>query len=439
MEYRPSRGLPQDTSPFYASLIGRSVDGMLAALGSSDVDAVLMVGAPARGETTVIATPDGPYSLSDIDLVCLSRPGADVAALRRRLAAWVTDANAELSDSCTGLDAAVKPRTGNAGLHPLITTFEMMRSPTVVWGDETALSELPGVAIDDVPRWDSLVLFHNRVVEQVLLSGRLHRPGEAEPTSESERFRVAATMLYTSGKFLLDTVTALLFIARNVPPTYSERGRVFSDEVLAAPGRERLRSAASPYLADIELWGRFKITGDLGSLRALYDGRDQAPDADDLTKMAAHCLARYADFADVMWRAILGEVVAVDASNLELGRTAALYSVLESLQRKAVRALKMLRTPAGRSGLFSAPAVIRLASFASPRQLAYLTAVLCYLSLGGSGDHGEISRLIARYCPFRMPEGFSELTMVEKRGLVAERLELFHHAVLRGREIRTGR
>lgn len=450
MQDRPASTLPENTDRFYTSLLDRVVSGMLGALPADDVEAVLMIGAPARGEATVVTTPDGPFSLSDVDLVCLARPGADVPALRRRLASWVSKANAEFGGGCAGIDASVKVRGEGAGIQSLISTFEMMRSPVVLWGDEAVLRELPRVAIGDVPARDSLTLFHNRVVEQVLLSRTPEPPAD---------LRIALGSLYASGKFLLDAVTAYLFLEKDVPPTYAERGRVFAGKAMAAGAGGWLHGAMEPYLADIETWSRFKASGDVGSLGSLWApgsaDRRQGPNArrggphpggaeagptsgawtaDDVTELAGHLLIRYASCADVMWRAILGRVAGVEAHELDLGGIVSLYASLEPTWRKVGRAVKMLRAPAGRSGLFSTPAVMRLALFASPLQLTYLTAVLVYLSLDDTRDPDVLSSHIDRFCPLRVSPGFSELPLARKRALLADRLAIFHSSVLRGRE-----
>ncbi|HYW69124.1 MAG TPA: hypothetical protein VE960_05920, partial [bacterium] len=59
-----------DKDRFYSELVEKCTDVTVDALGRDSVRAVLMIGAPARSEVTVVETPGGLYSLSDIDLVC---------------------------------------------------------------------------------------------------------------------------------------------------------------------------------------------------------------------------------------------------------------------------------------------------------------------------------------------------------------------------------
>jgi len=432
---RPSNSMPRSVGPFYASLVDRCVEGIIGALGERDVEAILLTGAPARGEATVANLPEGPYSLSDVDLACIARPGSETPELRRRLAAWVSAANEELDSECTGVDASIK--TTGSGVYPLIATYEMLRSPAVVWGDSAVLDRLPPVRIEDVPAWDSLVLLHNRTVEQVLMLEAL-APSEPCRSHAVTDLRTQLRLAYACGKYLLDSVTALLFLRGNVPLTYAQRADLFERDVLARPESARLLDGVEKVLADIRIWSSFKTTGDLTGLRALRTGEAQPAGAEggrsDLLTTARSCYLRYAACSGVLWRETLGGVLGVDAHGLSVEDTVALYTRLEKPLKKLGRSFKMLRSPAGRTGLFSASRVAGLATFASPRQLAYLTAVLAYLGLAPGGQTQQLDRLIARVCPFRVRRGFERLPLPQKLAVLAERLQVFHAVVLRGRE-----
>lgn len=434
MQDRPSSALPYGTSDFYASLVDRCVQALLDAVGREDIDAILLIGAPTRGETTVVSTPEGRYSLSDIDLACLAKPGSDIARLRGRLADWVARANVELAEECSGVDASVKTRGAAAPVYPLIATFEMLRSPTIVWGDESVLGELPDVPIENVPAWDSLVLLHNRTVEQVLLSRTL----ATSSTGESRGSRGALADLYASGKFLLDSVTAYLFLDHVVPETYADRVRLFADDTLARPANAELGLALREFLPDMDAWARFKSSGDLADLSglpgaALSDVTGAA--SGDLASLASDCFMRYAPCCGVMWRAILGRVVGVDALRLQTKDVVQLYSRLESFPRKGVRTLRTLRSPTGRAGLYSTRRVLQRATFASPRALAYVTAVLTYLSYSEREDTELIGSLLERLHPFRVAADFGRLPIDGRREALLGSFSLFHSSALRGRKV----
>ncbi|MBD3348735.1 MAG: hypothetical protein GF400_06025 [Candidatus Eisenbacteria bacterium] len=440
MSEQPSRALPAGTSDFYCSLVDRCVGDLIETLGRDVLDAVLLIGAPARGEATVVSTSAGLYSLSDVDLACIAGTGTDLRQLRDRLAAWVTDVNTRVSSECTGVDASVKPRRGEGAIRPLISTYEMLRSPVVVWGDQSVVDDLPAVRLEDVPAWDSLVLFHNRTVEQVLATPTLVRGGGGAETPDFER--EAYRLLYTAGKYLLDAVTALLFLHGEVPDTYADRAVLFRGRFLASADGEALRRRMEKHVDDVGMWAEFKASGDVEALRSLSDPEGRGPTGAterrrpaDVMKLARACHLRYADCADALWRAVLGRTLGERTYGLPLSDVAALYSRLESPGKKIGRTLKTLRSPAGRAGLFPVFRALRLAPFASPRQLSYLTAVLAYMSLSERAPDAEISALLSRFCPFRTPCGFASLPLAKKTDVLTGELAVFHASVLRGREI----
>lgn len=426
---------PEQTSPpdapgaaFYRTLVERCVRGVVETLGEGDVEALVLIGAPARGEPTVAETDAGPYSLSDVDLACFVRRDADVSTLRALARRWVIGANESLAPVCSGVDVSVRRRGDSRHFRPFISTFEMLRSPSVVWGDASILEEFPKIAIEDVPAHDSLTLLHNRVVEGVILRRRLTRPAG----SMSE----ALSALYTSCKLSLDAVTAFLFLEQDVPERYVDRARAFAYRILNRPENDPIRVELAGYLPDIEALARFKASGDAAALAAAFG---ESADVPGIAAAARRCLREHAGLVETMWRLILEHVSGGKVVGEELDAAAALYSRLEPFPRKVVRALRMLRSPAGRAGLFSARRVFALTPFASPKLLAYVTAVVTYLEAEGRAGGDSAGPIVRRYCPFSLPRGFRRLEAGERLEVLADKLDLFLHAVLHGREVAPGR
>lgn len=411
----------KDRRAFYQSLVSRVSTGVAAAVGESNIRALLMIGAPARGEATVVETPEGPYSLSDIDLVGLVSPGADLASVKARAAQWVPRANEELSEACTGIDVSFRTVDELRRLFPSISNFEMLRSPAVVWGDPSAASALPTIGLADVPAWDALVLVHNRIVEELLTERML----DLGPTS----LKASLAALYAAGKLVLDAVTALLFVEREVPETYIDRVRVFSTELLERPANRRLKEACREFLPDLEAWSRFKSDGDLARLARFFDS---AADAEGIARLPHRLRDKYSRLAGTIWRAVLGRVVGRDVLNLPLREVLPLFGRLESPVRSAVRALKALRSPAGQAGLYSTRRVLARAPFASPRYLAYMTAVVLYLGTSDGPDGAATDRLVRAYCPFPLGR-HGTCTDGDARRALLESLAQFHKIVLKGR------
>lgn len=418
-------GIPDSPgAAFYRTLVDGCVRGVAAALGDGEAEAMLLIGAPTRGEPTVVDAASGPYSLSDVDLACVVRDGADLSAARARARRWVVEANNELASACAGVDVNVRRRSELSRLRPLISTFEMLRSPTVVWGDPSVLDGVPGIPIEDIPAWDSLRLAHNRLVEGALLHRRLSRPpGD---------LRDALSTLYAVGKLTLDAVTAFLFLERDVPERYADRVRVFGERICRLPDAHPVRSEGARRLPDLEALARFKATGETAALaRSL--GVDE--DAPGLAAAARTRLREHTGLVHALWQFALARVAGTDRAGPDLRTAAALYSKLETLPRKAGRTLRMLRSPAGRAGLFSIPRAAALAPVASPRELTYLTAVAVYLRMGGGSPDSEVWPLVRRYCPLALPRGFWQMETAERQDVLLDRLDTFLRSVLHGREL----
>ena len=408
---------------FYAALVERCIAVVVDTLGQESVRAVLMIGAPARSEVTVVEVPDGYYSLSDIDLVCVCRSGTDTESLRWKLAPAISSLNAALSDVCTGVDVAMKSEVQLAEPPPLISTFEMIRSPIVVWCDTKIVSALGEIDIADVPNTESLTLLHNRITEELLL----------RPTGVvGERpFLSSLSSLYGTAKLVLDSITAHLFIRNNVPTGFADRVDFFLSDVLERPESARLKEELEGFLVELPAWAVFKTTGDLGALVAKLGGTTEPADID---RLARDMWIRYIGYTKVLWRDILGDVTRTADTDFSIDRVARLYRKLESVPRSAVRARRMLLSGQAPKGLFPVVGTYYRARLGSPRVLAYLTAVVTYLSFSNSVEWNRVSTLIRRYCPFALPRGFASMGVDEQRAVIVERLGLFHHSVLLGRK-----
>jgi hypothetical protein len=138
----------------------------------------------------------------------------------------------------------------------------------------------------------------------------------------------------------------------------------------------------------------------------------------------------------VFWREILGRLTGTDVGDAGLTEVASLYAGLESVPRSVARTWNLLRPGAAPDGLFSPGRLIRGALFASPRQRAYLTAVVTYLGLAGAADLSTADHLVQRHSPFRAPPRHGSIATEEGRDLTLGSLAVFHRALLLGRAAR---
>jgi hypothetical protein len=427
MERRIHTSAIAENDAFYASLVETVVDGIVETLGPGSLEAILMIGAPARGEATIISTPDGSYSLSDIDLICVHAPSADRRALAARLGPRILSLNEEIGGVCVGVDASFRTRRELETVQPFISSQEMLASPVVVWGDERVATSLPEPRIDDIPPNESLKLVHNRIVEQLLL----YRSVASAP----EDYRPVASLLYGTAKLGLDSVTAILYLEKTVPMGYRERVDVFLYDVLERSHVRHLRDRLHAYREDLQAWAAFKATGSLVPISDRFREEQRPP---ELGRIAREQWYRYTEFAEICWRFVLGEVVRTNLLDAPLDDVVACYAGLETPARSGVRALKRLRPGASPPGLFSPGRVIRRSAFASPRLLAYVTGILAYVAMGDSYDWCTVGPPINAYCPFPLPKGFDELGLAGKREILVDRLSFFHESVLLGRAVGRG-
>ncbi len=404
---------------FYRSLVSRCASTIVATLGEGSLEAILMIGAPARSEATVVETAEGLYSLSDIDLICVLPPSKEPSALARALGARVLRLNDELADACSGVDASLKTRGDLAVPQPLISNYEMLRSPVVVWGDESIVAGLPEPDIDRIPAHESLTLFHNRIVEEVLLYPEVRRADNDPWTSLS--------ILYRTAKLALDTVTAVLFLRGAVPEGYRERVAAFLGHLEDSPELAPLGAALEDSPGELGVWADFKAGGELD---ALVDRLGGSRASDDLARVARDAWYRHVEFAAAAWRAILGNVLGRNLLDADLATVVRAYGRLETPARSAARAIKALRSDAG---LLSRRRVLGRCAFASPRLLAYVTAVLTYLGTRDTADQAWIDSAILSYCPFELPTDAASLDREALRDAIIERLARYHESVLLGR------
>ncbi len=424
MEQRIHTSAITENDVFYASLLETVVDSIVDAVGPESLEAILMIGAPARGEATIIGTPQGLYSLSDIDLICIHPQSSDRKALAAKLGPRILRLNEEIGSVCVGVDASFRTRTELESVQPFISSHEMLTSPVVVWGDETVASSLPEPRIANVPPNESLKLVHNRIIEQLLLY-----PAVA---SAPEDYRPVASLLYRTAKLGLDSVAAVLYLEKSVPPGYRERVDVFLYDVLERPHLRRLKERLAGFREDLQAWAAFKTTGSLVPVSDRFREEQRPP---ELGRIAREQWYRYSEFAEICWRFVLGEVVGRDLLDANLDDVVSCYALLETPARSGVRALKRLRPGAAAPGLFSPGRVIRKSAFASPRLLAYVTGILAYIAMGDSYDWRTVGSQIVAYCPFPLPRGFNELGLAGKREILVDRLSLFHESVLLGRAV----
>lgn len=406
---------------FYVSLVERSVDAVVETAGDGALDALIMTGAPARGEATVIETPNGPFSMSDVDLVAVVPDGAATGPLADAVGEALVGLNAALSPFCPGADISFRTRSDLGSIEPSISAYELCKTPAVIWGDERVADLLPEMDAGSVPAEESLKLVHNRIVETLIARPLL--------SQENGSFTASASALYKVSKLALDSVTAALFLAGRPETTYANRVRTFREDVLSQTAHEKLRASLSEFTGEMDTWATFKATGDLGTM---IPAPVNAGRTEDLAELARRQWSRYVSYGVTFWRFTLGSVVGEDLIGRGLRDVVERYGSLESTLRSIVRTRRTVGPP----GLFAKRMPLTRSMFASPKLLAYITSMLAYARFAASDDEREwIDDSILHYCPFELPRGYEKASEKERTRILTERIALFHEAILLGRKV----
>ncbi len=407
---------------FFANLLKRCVSEIVNSICPDDIEALLMIGAPARGEATIVETPAGLYSLSDIDLICVAKPFTDRSELRFRVAPLMARLNEELAPVCTGIDMSFKTHVHLTSPYPLISNYELARSPVCLYGDDSILSSIATVETGEILIADALRFVHNRCFEQLLA-----RPlPEADPSD----FSAALSSLYMTTKLSLDLVTAFLFARRNTPLGYEARIKLFTNDYLKREEFAPLAASLEPFLKDLPVWAAFKTSGDLDRIVSHFG---TSRDAESLHLLANDLWYRYVPYAEALWKSVLGSTLDTDISQLPLPAIAKRFGALESLPRSIVRTLRMLNPGAAPKGLFSPVGISWRSFFASPLALAYLTALIVFFGYSENADPEWTRRAVVRYAPFALPARFRSMSDLEREDALMKKLVFFHQSMLLGR------
>lgn len=409
---------------FYNKMLEVVVEDLFSVLKAEEVIAVMLKGAPARSEATVVELDSGLFSLSDVDLIIVSEP-AKLSAIRTALSHWKQKINQQLADRISGIDADVITPAELSNPPCLINTYECSLAPTVLWGNREVTRRCSCFSLADISPIESFILFHNRVLEQFLVFKDL------KEFPDKPHHQV--TLLYRTGKLLLDLVTAFLYQEYNAPLKYKERVKVFT-EIITGTKYSLFNSIRQEFCARLELWLNFKLNGNWKNIFRFYNAQLTPPDFYELVKNVWQDSIRW---IEPFWRMQLKNLGFKRTETAGMPELVKCYLKLESLPRKIVRWAKTLRHPNIHRDWFSTGRTIRLLTAASPRYLVYLTSLLSYLRSGEeyASDNKFLSMIIQKYFPMRMPVNYSLLSADEKLNYLSRFFSFFYQAVLLNRRV----
>ncbi len=317
---------------FYNKILAVVVEDLFSVIKAEEVIAVMLKGAPARGEATVVELDSGLFSLSDIDLIIVAEP-PKIFGIRTSIGHWKQKINQQLADRISGIDADVITPAELSNPPCLINTYECSLAPTVLWGNKEITRRCSCFSLADVSPMESFILFHNRVMEQFLVFKDLKQFPE-KPQQQ-------VTLLYRTGKLLLDLVTAFLYQEYNAPLKYKERVKVFT-EIITGTKYSLFNNIRQEFCARLELCLNFKLNGNWKDIFRFYNAQLTPPDFYKLVKNVWQESIRW---IEPFWRMQLKNLGFQRTETAGLPGLVKCYLNLESLPRKIVRWAKTLRHP----------------------------------------------------------------------------------------------
>jgi hypothetical protein len=358
-------------------VLTRCAGVLLDRLPPGKLVALVLTGSFARGEGSVIATPDGPRVLGDIEFLVVLPTEVEFHQYRKAMTAWAQEA-AVAAQADLRVDIEFGPvEMGylRRRARPSIFVSDLIRHGKVVWGASDVVRVVPPFETKDIPREDALHLLFNRTIEQLEAYDRaLTLDGEA-----------LWDLAYQRVKLLLDLAGSALAFRGRHESSYEARPRAFAHLLAETPAL----AAALPHDFQGELTeaARLKIApGDGTAVLPAHLGLDRQRQW--IRERIVSGIAPVSAF--LRWE--LAELLGSEAALPEL---VARYAMTPTLGRRVWDWAKMTLHPLPPPLPLARWRSARLFLRSTPRTLLYASATLSYLNLDRpTVPLGTIARLL---------------------------------------------
>ena len=226
-----------------ASIIGEICEGLASRL-SIQPKAIVLTGSFARGEGSVLATPNGFRVLGDMEYMVVFPMGVNRGPLQEFLDRQAKQLKAELASQEVDCDLEFRAITSEyfLALRPQLFGYELLAHGRTVWGDASILSGIPKFPKEAIPRWDAWRMLNNRIIEQLESADRI-------PACDPNKL---LQIYYQLIKCHIDLATTLLVFAGKYESTYAARSKAlakWASEAGAQPNLGFLRPLAEKVAA----------------------------------------------------------------------------------------------------------------------------------------------------------------------------------------------
>src|SRR5687768_17339490 len=335
-------------------IVSDSVALLLDSVGPDAVEAVILTGSVARGEASLLPTPDGYRLLGDVEFMVIYRPGDDWSEVRRRAEALGHRATEEIGEG--GRRAVIEFGAGSLeylrrNIRPAIFSYDLVHHGKVVWGRSDILSEVAPFDTAAIPPEDAVALVMNRIVELMAMRDELRTP------------RATADTGYHVLKVILDLAGAALASTGRYVSSYGARRAAFESLLQAMADLRSTLPEPMRFVHDLS--------------RAIDAKRE--PTTERLVALADPAsLARVTAWSKALWLWQMRRLLRRPA-----GRFPELVDGYLRRERFAVRTrqwAKFALHPFRPQGAFAPARAARLLFQGSPHALTYASAMLVYWS-----------------------------------------------------------
>jgi hypothetical protein len=340
-------------------IMSDSVALLLDSVGPDTVESVILTGSVARGEASLLPTPDGFRLLGDVEFMVIYRPTDDWSAVRRRAEELGRRATEEIGEG--GRRAVIEFGAGSLeylrrNIRPAIFSYDLVRHGKVVWGRPDILAEVAPFDTADIPPEDAVALVMNRIVELMAVRDAMRRPGNTVDTG------------YHVVKVILDLAGAALAFTGRYVSSYGARRAAFESLLHAMADLRSTLPEPMRFVHDLS--------------RAIDAKREPTPER--LAGLAdAATVARVTAWSKALWLWQMRRLLRRPS-----GRFPELLDGYLARERFATRIrqwAKFALHPFRPQGAFAPARAARLLFQGSPHALTYASAMLVYWSRTGDG------------------------------------------------------
>ena len=373
--------------------IVRILDEFFIRYPQENVEAIVLAGGMSRGEASVRydVSKEKFFIYSDFDSMIFLKEEADTLYARIHFPLWAREIAGALrrENLCSHIDFGIFKSDFFLNIGPTMFSTEFKKTGKVILGKPDFLDRMPDLRLEEIPAYETLELFFNRIMGQLIFL----------PDLKSRNQNEVEFAIYHTGKIYLDLAGAILILFRRYRVTYKEREEEFLKLFRDAQELGWLREKLPDMDKKIKIWTEFKLKPDF---HLIFD--EVPKDRDELERQGLSLWIEAVDYLKKVWLwannfYFFKKVV---PSELDIRRIAKNYFKRTSLKNNFLYWYFLWKHPHINRKDWSFWRALTLSSKGPPRLLVNLTGVaLLFIAPAVLGfSQTEDKDLVERYLKF---------------------------------------